>query len=37
MLHLLGLNFRDLNFQRHSLSERLTDQFPARVVREILA
>ncbi|MBM3795365.1 MAG: DUF1501 domain-containing protein [Acidobacteria bacterium] len=37
MLHLLGLRFRDLAFTRHSLSERLTDQYPARVVREILA
>jgi hypothetical protein len=37
MLHLLGLNFRQLSFSRHSLEERLTDQYPARVVREILA
>ena len=37
MLHLLGLRFRDLTFTRHSLPERLTDQYPARVVNEILA
>lgn len=37
MLHLLGLRFRDLAFTRHSLPERLTDQYPARVVSEILA
>lgn len=37
LLHLLGLNFRDLVYERHGLKERLTDQFPARVVREILA
>ena len=36
MLHLLGMNFRQLSFNRHSLQERLTDQYPARVVREIL-
>jgi len=37
ILHLLGLNFRDLVYERHGLKERLTDQFPARVVREVLA
>ncbi|MEX2263972.1 MAG: DUF1501 domain-containing protein [Bryobacteraceae bacterium] len=37
MLHLLGLNFRELAFERHSLPERLTDQYPARVVSGILA
>jgi hypothetical protein len=37
ILHLLGMNFRDLVFERHGLKERLTDQFPARVVREILS
>ncbi|MBM3737990.1 MAG: DUF1501 domain-containing protein [Acidobacteria bacterium] len=37
MLHLLGLRFRDLTYERHSLPERLTDQFAARVVQEILA
>ena len=37
ILHLLGLNYRDLFLDRHGLKERLTDQFPARVVSEILA
>ena len=37
ILHQLGLNHRDLALERHGLKERLTDQFPARVVREILA
>jgi hypothetical protein len=37
LLHLLGLNYRDLAFERAGLKERLTDQFPARVVTEILA
>jgi hypothetical protein len=37
ILHLVGMNFRDLVFDRHGLKERLTDQFPARVVTEILA
>ena len=36
ILHQLGLGFRDLFFERHGLKERLTDQFPARVVSEIL-
>lgn len=36
ILHLLGMNFRDLVFERHGLQERLTDQFPARVVEEII-
>ena len=36
MLHLLGMNHRDLALERHGLRERLTDQFPARVVKEIL-
>jgi len=36
MLHLLGMDFRKLAFERHSLQERLTDQYPARVVKEIL-
>jgi len=36
MLHLLGMNYRDLVYPRHGLNERLTDQFPARVVSEIL-
>jgi|RhiMetdeSRZDD1v2_1073273.scaffolds.fasta_scaffold49338_4 Protein of unknown function (DUF1501) len=37
ILHLLGMNFRDLVFERHGLKERLTDQFSARVVSELLA
>jgi len=37
MLHLLGMNFRDLAYDRHGLKERLTDQFPARVVSEIIS
>ncbi|MBM3787911.1 MAG: DUF1501 domain-containing protein [Acidobacteria bacterium] len=37
MLHQLGLSFRALSFQRHSLPERLTDQYPARVIHDILA
>jgi len=37
LLHLLGMNSRDLVYQRHGLDERLTDQYPARVVEEILA
>jgi hypothetical protein len=36
MLHLLGLRHRDLTVARNGLDERLTDQFPARVVTEIL-
>jgi uncharacterized protein (DUF1501 family) len=37
MLHCLGLNYRDLVFERQGLKERITDQTPARVVTEILA
>ena len=37
LLHLLGMNYRDLVFKRHGLGERLTDQFAARVIKEILA
>lgn len=37
ILHLLGLNHRDLVLERHGLKERLTDQFPARPVTEIIA
>ena len=37
ILHQLGLNHRDLVMERNGLKERLTDQFPARVVAEILA
>ena len=37
LLHLLGLNFRDLVYERNGLKDRITDQIPARVVSEILA
>ena len=37
ILHLLGMNHRDLAYRRHGRSERLTDEFRARVVHEILA
>jgi hypothetical protein len=37
MLNLLGLNFRDLVWERDGLKERLTSQYPARVITEILA
>ncbi len=37
ILHCLGLRHRDLFHDRNGLRERLTDQFPARVVSEILA
>ena len=36
VLHLLGMNHRDLVYERQGLQERLTDQFPARVVSEVL-
>jgi hypothetical protein len=37
MPHLLGMDARRLTYNRHGLDERLTDQYPARVVKEILA
>ncbi len=37
LLHLLGMNYRDLVYERHGLGERLTDQFPAKVINDILA
>ncbi|MFN0169833.1 MAG: DUF1501 domain-containing protein [Bryobacteraceae bacterium] len=37
VLDLLGLNHRNLVFEREGRGERITDEFPARVVREILA
>ena len=37
LLHLLGLNHRDLIFEREGRSERLTDEFPARIVQDIIA
>ncbi len=36
-LHLLGMDARRLTYRRHGLDERLTDQYPTRVVKEILA
>ncbi len=37
ILHLLGMNHRQLVYEREGRSERLTDEFPARVVKEILS
>jgi len=37
MPHLLGMDARRLTYNRHGLDERLTDQYPARVAKEILA
>ena len=37
VLHLLGMSARDLVYRRHGLDERLTDQFPARVIEELIA
>lgn len=37
ILHLLGMNNRELFLNRNGLQERLTDQYPARVVSEIIA
>ncbi len=37
ILHQLGLDHRELVMVREGRSERLTDEFPARVVKEILA
>ncbi len=37
MLHLLGLDFQKLTYPESGLDLRLTDQYPARVVEEILA
>ena len=36
ILHLLGMNHRQLVYEREGRSERLTDEFSARVVKEIL-
>ena len=36
ILHQLGMNHRDLVYTHDGRSERLTDEFPARVVSEIL-
>ena len=37
ILHLLGMNHRQLIFEREGRSERLTDEFPARIVQDIIA
>ena len=37
ILHLLGLDVRELTFDVHGLKERLTGTFDARVVKELLA
>jgi hypothetical protein len=37
ILHLLGLDHRQLLFDRNGFEERLTSTFPARVVKEVLA
>jgi hypothetical protein len=37
ILHQLGLNNRELFIDRNGLKERLTDQYPARVVSEVIA
>ncbi len=37
VLNQLGLNARDLIYKRNGRAERLTDEFPARVVKEILS
>ena len=37
LLHLLGLDYRDLVYERNGLKDRITDQIPARIVSEILA
>lgn len=37
ILHLLGLDYRELTFEDNGLKEKLTSQFEARVVKEILA
>jgi hypothetical protein len=34
--HLLGMNYVIWFYSRHGLNERLTDQFPSRVVSEII-
>ncbi len=37
VLHLLGLDHRKLVFEREGRNERITDEFPARVVGDIIA
>ena len=36
ILHQIGMNHRDLVYAHDGRNERLTDEFPARVVTEIL-
>ena len=36
VLHLLGMNHRNLVFEREGRKERITDEFPARVLAEII-
>jgi hypothetical protein len=36
ILHLLGFNYKDLFFEQNGLEDRLTSQFEARIVKEIL-
>lgn len=36
ILHLLGFNYKDLFFEQNGLKDRLTSQFEARIVKEIL-
>jgi hypothetical protein len=37
ILHILGLDYRKLVFRREGRGERITDEFPARVLSEIIA
>jgi len=37
LLNLLGLDFRDLAYERNGLQNRITDQIPGRIVSEMLA
>jgi hypothetical protein len=37
VLHLLGMDHRKLVFEREGRNERITDEFPARVLSEILS
>jgi len=37
VLHLLGMRHRDLVFEREGRKERITDEFPARVLTEIIS
>jgi hypothetical protein len=36
VLHLLGMDHRKLVFPREGRNERITDEFPARVLSEII-